>query len=74
MLETFYTIFGSILSQAIIPVQNRNSSQVQCFIKVSRKTRRVSKVNRGGQLQEFTNGQTWGMIGVTNMYQSFLHN
>ena len=31
---------------------NRNSSQVGCFIKVSRKTRRVSKENRGGQLQE----------------------
>ena len=27
---------------------NRNSSQVQCFMKVSSKTRRVSKVNRGG--------------------------
>ncbi len=71
MLETFYTIFGSILSQAIIPVQNRNSSQVQCFIKVSRKTRRVSKVNRGGQLQEFTRSRIWGILGVTNRYQSF---
>ena len=32
----------------------RNSSLVQYFIMVSKETRRVSKVNRGGQLQEFT--------------------
>ena len=31
---------------------NRNSSRFQCFIMVSRKTRRVSKVNKGGQLPE----------------------
>ncbi len=50
---------------------NRNFSQVGCFIKVSRKTRRVSKVNKGGQLQEFSKSRIGGILGVTDRYQSF---
>ena len=46
----------------------RNSSQVQCFIRVSRKTTWVSKVNKGGQLQEIGLGeywvQKWAKMGV----------
>ena len=34
------------------PFSIRNSSQVRCLIRVSMQTRRVSKVNRGGQPPE----------------------
>ncbi len=43
---------SSIIYYFVLLFLIRNSSQVRCFIRVSRITRRVSKVNRGGQLQE----------------------
>ena len=56
-------VFTPIVQETGACLQNtlpsRNSSQVQCFIRVSRKTRRVSKVNRGGQLQEIGFGEYW---------------
>ena len=49
----------------------RNFSQVQFLLMVSRKSRKVSKVNRGGQIQEFTKSRIWGhlhYLGLINRY------
>ncbi len=49
---------------------NRNSSRLQCFLMVSRKTRRVSKVNKGGQLPEVGFDKfpvnKWLIIGISH--------
>lgn len=49
----------------------RNLSRLQCFIMVSRKTRRVSKVNTGGQLPEVGFDQFFVNKWFINRYQSF---
>ncbi len=47
----------------------RNSSRPQCFRMVSRKTRGVSKVNKGGQLKEVGFNKflvnKWLIIGIS---------